>query len=118
MRSLVYFDGDLTTLLKLLTILLECQSDSHSPAFLDLFLAFDPSLYSALALHSNWEILVNLSQVFIDFPISSVGHAPFHHAVFDYSFGDWNGVFHHIRDVPLEDKFNQDAFIVIMEFCE
>ena len=86
-------------LLRLCTTLLGSQSGSHSPAFLYLFLDFDASLCSALALSSlgNSDKFVLVS---IDFSISSVGNVPFHQAVFDYSCGYWDGVLDHIRDNP------------------
>ena len=68
------------------------DSDSHSPAILDLFLSSDTSICSTLA--SQWlgnsdHFVVSVS---INFSINSKWDAPFHRIASDYSCADWDGL--------------------------
>ena len=88
------------TLLRWLTSLLGLQTDSHSPALLDLFLSSDASICSTMAFAplGNFDhVVVSVS---IDFPTNSQQDAPFHHIAYDYSRADWDGLRDHFRDVP------------------
>ena len=74
--------------------------ESHSPAFLDLFLSSDASICSTMAfppLGNSDHVVVSFS---IDFPSNSQGDASFHRIVDDYSRADWDGHRDHLRDVP------------------
>ena len=79
------------------------DSDSHSPALLDLFISSDD------------HVVVSVS---IDFPTNSQQDAPFHCIAYDYSHADWNGPRDHLRDVPWEDIFKRGASAPASEFCE
>ena len=91
--------NDLTQMVNFPTWILDC--DSHSPALLDLFLSFDASICSTMAFpplgHSD-HLVVSVS---IDFPINSKQDAQFHHVAYYYSCADWDGLFYHLRVVPL-----------------
>ena len=94
------------------------DSDSHSPAFLDLLLSSDASICSTMAfppLRNSDHVVVS---VFIDFPTNSQWDAPFHCIAFDYSRADWDGLCDHLRDVPWEDIFKFSTSAVASEFCE
>ena len=93
-------------------------SDSHSPAFLDLFLSSDACIYSTMAfppLGNSDHVVVSVS---IDFPSYSQCGAPFHCIAFDYSRADWDGLCDHLRDVPWEDIFKLSASAAAREFCQ
>ena len=94
------------------------DSDSHSPALLDLFLSSDASICSAMAfppLGNSDHVVVSVS---INFPSNSQQDVPFHHIPYDYSRGEWDGLCDHLRDVPLENIFKFSAFAAASEFCE
>ena len=83
------------------TQILDC--DSHCPALLDLFLTSDASICSTTAfppLGNSDHVVVSVS---IDFPLNSQRDAQFHRIAYDYSCADWDGLCHHLRDVPWED---------------
>ena len=83
--------------------------DSHSPAFLDLFISSDASIYSARAfppLGNCDPIVVSVST---DFPSSSQHDVPFDRIAYDYSCADWDGLCNHLRDFTWEDIFKLDA---------
>ena len=106
------------TLLRWLTFLLGSQTDSHSPALLDLFLSSDASICSTMAFHplgNSDHVVVSVS---IDFPTNSKRDAPFHRIAYDYSRADCNGLRDHLRDVPWEDIFKLGASAAASEFCE
>ena len=66
--------------------------NSHSPAFLDLFLSSDVSICSTMAfVLQYWEILIMLSSVSIDFPSNSQWDALFHCIAYGYSPAGWDG---------------------------
>ena len=91
--------NDLTQMVNFPTRIPDC--DSHSPALLDLFLSSDASICSTMAFpplgHSD-HLVVSVS---IDFPINSKQDAQFHHVAYYYSCADWDGLFYHLRVVPL-----------------
>ena len=106
------------TLLTWLTFLLGSQTDSHSPALLDLFLSSDASICSTMAfppLGNSDHVVVSVS---IDFPTNSQQDAPFHRIAYDYSRADWDGLRDDLRDVPWEDIFKLGASAAASEFCE
>ena len=81
------------------------DSDSHSPALLDLFLYSEASIFSTMAfrpLGNSDHIVVSVS---IDFSSNSQLDAPFHHITYEYSCTDWDSLCDHLRDVPWEDIF-------------
>ena len=92
--------------------------DSHSPAFLDLFIFSDASICSAMVfppLGNSDHVVVSVS---IDFPSSSQQGSLFHCIGYDYSCTDWNGLFDHLRDVPCENLFKLSASAAASEFCD
>ena len=94
--------------------------DSQSPALLDLFLSSDASICSTMAfppLRNSDHVVVSLS---IDFPTNSQQDASFHRIAYDYSRADWDGLRHHLRDVPWKDifKLGASAAAAAAEFCE
>ena len=92
--------------------------DSHGPALLDLFLASDASICSAMVfppLGNSDHVVVS---VFIDFPSNYQRDAPFHHIAYDYSHADWHGLRDHLRDVPSKNIFKLGASAASSEFCE
>ena len=111
------------TLLRWLTSLLGSQTDSHSPAFLDLFLSSDTSICSTMAfplLGNSDHAVVSVS---IDFPFhnsfsNSQQDVPFHRIAYDYSHADWDGLRDRLRDVSWEDIFKFCASAAASEFCE
>ena len=105
------------TLLKWLTFLLGSQTDSHSPAFLDLFPSSESSICSTMAFPPLGNPDHNVS-VSTDFPWNSQRDAPFHCMAYDYSHVDWDGLCDHLRDVPWEDIFKLSASAAASEFCK
>ena len=92
--------------------------DSHSPAFLDLFISLDASLCSKMAfppLGNSDHVVVSVS---IDFPSNSQRDGPFHCTAYDYSFVDCDSPRDHLRDVKSEDIFKLSASAAASEFCE
>ena len=86
------------------------DSDSHSPAFLDLVL----SSYTIISATVSFPPLGNSDHVVsvsIDFPKNYKRDAPFHRVVIadDYSRAYWDGLRDHLRDSPLEDIFKLSA---------
>ena len=80
------FSNDLSQMVNVPTWIPDC--DSHSPARLDLFLSFDPSICSTMAfppLGNSGHIFV---PVFIVFPSYSQRNAPFRRIPYDYSRAD------------------------------
>ena len=87
------------------------DSDSHSPALLDLLLPSDASICSTMA----FPPLGNSDHV-----VGSSDHrdAPFHCIAYDYYCADWDGLRDYLRDVPWEDIFKVGASATASEFCE
>ena len=108
--------GDLIQIVNFPTRIPNC--DSQSPALLDLFISFDASICSTMALPplGNFDHVV--VSVCIDFPINSKQDTPFHRMAYDYSRADWDGFCDHLRDVPWEDIFKLSASAAASEFCE
>ena len=82
------------------------NSDSQSPALLNLFLSSDASICFTMAFPQlgNYDhVVVSVS---IEFLTNSKGDAPFHRIAYDYSCDDWDGLHDHLRCVPREDIFN------------
>ena len=76
------------------------EYDSHSPAFLDLFISSDAIICCTMAfppLGSSDHVVVPVS---IDFPSNSQWDALFHRIAYDYSLADCDGLCHHLGDVP------------------
>ena len=96
------------------------DSDSQSPALLDLFLLLfiSSSICSTMVfppLGNSDHVVVS---VLIDFLSNSLQDASFHCIVYDYSCADWEGLHDHLRDVPWEDIFKLSASAAANEFCE
>ena len=73
------------------------ESDSHSPAFLDLFLSSEDSICSTMAfpqLGKSDHVVVSVS---IDFLSYSQQDALFHRIAYDYSCADWDCLRDHLR---------------------
>ena len=90
--------------------------DSHSPAFLDLFISSDASICSTMAfpaLGNSNHVVVSVS---IDFPSYSQQDVPLHRIAYDYSCADWDSLRDHLRDVPVEDIFKPSASTAASEF--
>ena len=94
------------------------DSDSHSPALLDLYLSSDASICSTMTLPP----LGNADHVFvsvsIDLPSNFQWNVLFHRIANDYSHADWDGLCDHLRDVPQEDIFKLGTSAAASEFCE
>ena len=105
-----------TQIVNLPTCIPDC--DSHSPALLDLSLSSNASICSTMAFlpSGNFDHVAVL--VSIEFPINSKQDTPFHCVAYDYSRTDWDGLVHHLRDVPWEDIFKFGASAAASEFCE
>ena len=83
------------TLLRWLTFLCRSQTDSHSPAHLDLFLSSDTIVCSTMAfppMGNSDHVVVSVS---IDFPSNSQQDALFHCIAYDYFCADWDGFHDH-----------------------
>ena len=92
--------------------------DSHSPAFLDLFISSDASICSTMAfppLGNSDHVVVTVSN---DFPSNLQQDTLFHCISYDCSCADWDGLHDHLRDVPWEDIFKLSASTAASEFCE
>ena len=106
------------TLLRWLSFLLGSQTDSHSPALLDLFLSSDANICSTMALPplgNSDHVVVSVST---EFPTNSHRHAPFHRIAHDYSRADWDDLHDYLRDVPREDIFKLGVPAAASKFCE
>ena len=106
------------TLLKWLTFLLGSLTDSHSPAFLDLFVSYNTSICSTMTfppLGNSDHVVVSVS---IDFPTNSKQDALFHCIAYDYSSADWDGLNDHLRDVSWENILKLSASATASEFCD
>ena len=68
-----------------------------------------------LPLGNSDHVVISVS---IDFRTNSQQDAPFHRIAYDYSCADWDGLRHHLRDVPWEDIFKLGASAAASEFCE
>ena len=92
--------------------------DSHSPPLLDLFTSSDASTCSTMAfppLRNSDHVVVSASIVF---PLNSKQDTLFHHAAYEYSHTDWDGLCDHLRDLPWEDIFKISASSAASEYCE
>ena len=108
--------NDLTQRVNIPTRIPDC--DSHSPAFLDLFISSDASICSTMAfppLGNSDHVVVSVS---IDYPINSKQDTPFNCVAHNYSCADWDGLCDHLRDVPWEDIFKLSASAAASQFCE
>ena len=92
--------NDFTQMVNFPTRIPDC--DSHSPAFLDLFLS-DTSICYALAFLPLGNFDPVVVSVSINFPSNSQWDALFHRIAYDYSRFDWDGLCDHLRDDPWED---------------
>ena len=82
--------NDLTQMVNSPTLISDC--DSHSPAFLDLFISSDTSICSTMAFPplGNPDHVVVLVSIY--FPSKSKWDALLHHIAYDYSCADWDGL--------------------------
>ena len=88
------------------------DSDSHSPALLDLFVSSDGIICSTMAFPSMGNSDHVVVSVSIDFPSNSQRDA------YDYSRAEWDGLCDHLRYVPWADIFKLGASAAGSEFCE
>ena len=94
------------------------DSDSHSPALLDLFISCDASICSIMAfppLGNSDHVVVSVS---IEFPSDSQWDAPFHPIAYNYCCADWDSLRDHLRDLSWEDIFKLSASAAASKFCE
>ena len=110
--------NDLTQIVNFPIRIPDC--DSHSPAFVDLFISSDASICFTMAfrpLGNPDHVVVSVS---IDFPINSKQDTSFHHMAYVYSLADWDDLCDHLRDVPWVDifKLSAAAAAAACEFCE
>ena len=89
-----------TTVLRWLAFLLGSQTVIPTVllfwiSFFLLMLVFVPQWLSL-----QWEILIMLLFVSIDFTSNSQHDGPFHCIAYDYSQADWDGFHDHLRNVP------------------
>ena len=106
--------NDLTQIVNFPTRIPDC--DSHSPAFLDLFLSSDASICSTMAfppLGNSDHVVVSVS---IDFPVNSKQDAPFHRVAYDYSHADWDGLRDHLRDFHGMISLNSVLLLLLVNF--
>ena len=91
--------------------------DSHGPAFLDVFLSSDASIFSTIAFPplGNSDHVVSVT---IDFPSYSQRDTSFHRIAYNYFRADWDGLHDPLRDVPLDNIFKLIASTAASEFCE
>ena len=75
--------------------------DSHSPAFLDLFLSSDASLCSTMAFPPLGNSDHNVVSVSIDFPTNSQQDAQFRRIAYLNSRADWDVHCDYLRDNPV-----------------
>ena len=89
--------------------------DSHSPAFLGLFISSNASICSTVAFPplENFDCV----SVSIDFPSNSKGDALFHHVTW-WTCGDCDGLYYHLKDVPWEDILKFVPCGAASESCE
>ena len=95
--------NDLTQMVNFPTQIPDC--DPQSPAFLDLFLSFDASIFSTMAfpsLENSDNVVVSVS---IDFPSHSKQDDLFHCIAHDYFRAGWDGFRDLLRDVSWENIF-------------
>ena len=81
--------NDLTQMINSPTWITDC--DSHSPAFLDLFISSDTSICSTMAFPPFGKSAHLVVSASIDFPSYSQWTSPFHCTAYDYSHVDWDG---------------------------
>ena len=115
-NSVTIFHSQLI-LLRWLTFLLASQTDSHSPALLDLILSPDASICFTMAFPPFTNFDHNVVSISIDFPTNSQQDVQFHHTAYDYSCADWDSLHDHLRDVQWEDIFELSASAAASEFC-
>ena len=108
--------NDFTQIVNFLTWIPDC--DSHSPAFLDLFLSSNVNICSTMALPPLGNSDHDVVSVSIDFPSNSQQDALFPHIAYDYSCADLNGLHDYLRDVSWEDIFKLSASAAASAFCE
>ena len=99
-----------------LTWILDC--DSHSPAFLDLFISSGTSICSTMAFSPMGKPDHVVISVSIDLPINLKQDAPFHHIVYNFSYADWDGFCDYLSDVLWEDIFTFSFSAAVREFCD
>ena len=92
--------------------------DSPIPAILDLFLASDANICSAMAFPPSSNSDHVFVSVFIDFPSNSQLDALFHRMAYDYPRADWDALRHHLGDNSWEDIFKLGASAAASEFYD
>ena len=116
LNSVIIFQSEMTLLKWLTFSLWPPDSDSHSPALLNLFLSSDATVCSTVAfppLGISDYLVVSVS---IYFPSNLKRGTLFHFIAYDYSCVDWDGLFSHLRDVPWEDIFKLGALMLLVNF--
>ena len=106
--------NDLTQIVNFPTRIPNC--DSHSPAFLDLFLSSDASFGSTIAFSQLGDSDHVLVAVSIDPLINTKQDVPFHRVAYDYFRADCDGLRDQLTDVPWEDIFKFSTSATASEF--
>ena len=89
--------------------------DSHSPALLNLFHSFRPSICSTVAF-PHFGNFNHVASVYIAFPSNSKEDTHFHCKVYNYTCADWGSLQDHLRDVPWEEIFKLGTSFAAAEF--
>ena len=108
--------NDLTQMFNFLTWIPD--SDSHSPAYLDLFLSSNASICSAIDFHSlenSDHVVVSVSIFFL---LNSKRDAPFHCIAYDCSRADRDSLCDHLREVPWEYIFKVSVSAAASNFSK
>ena len=90
------------------------DSNSQSPAVLDLLLFSDTSICSTMVfspLVTSDHVVVS---VFIGFLSSAQQHTLFHCIAYDYSFANLDGLCGHLGDIPWNDIFQLSVLLLLI----
>ena len=90
--------------------------DSHSPAFLDLFLPSKASTFSRVAFPPSGNSDCFCLSLHWHYPSNSEGDTSFYHTAYDYSPCDY--LSDQLRDAPWEEIFKLRASATGAEFCD
>ena len=108
--------NNLTQMVNIPAWILDC--DSHSPPLLDLLIASDASICSAIV-YFHWKILIMLlSQFPLTFHQIHNGVPCFIGQCMTILVLDWDGLRDHLRDVSWQDIFKLGASAAASEFCD
>ena len=111
MKPVIIRSNDLTQSVNFATRISDC--DSHSPAYLDLFISSDASICSTMVFPplGNFDHVV-VSVSILTFHQTQTG-CPFHGIAYDYSRADWDHLCDPLRDVSWEDISNSVLLLLV-----